>query len=119
MAQDRGQLTKLRPSRARVEPFLPLCDSFGASGKSLPHSGLCGFLCKMTRPDWSTDMTDSLSQQEAEFRLMDAWWGGQSQIRTLPAGWGVEHGPTKGTVLSGHSQRRLASQEVKRLGEVR
>lgn len=33
MVRDRGQLAQLRPRRARVESFLPLCDSFGASGK--------------------------------------------------------------------------------------
>jgi len=65
----------LKPRRLRVKPFLPLCDSFGAVGKSLPYSSLRGFLYKMTRPDWSTDMTDSLSQQEAEVRMMDAWLG--------------------------------------------
>lgn len=73
-----------RPRRLRVKPFLPLCDSFGAAGKSLSYSGLRGFLCRMTRPDWSTDMTDSLSQQEAEVRVMDAWLGWAGSPRSEP-----------------------------------
>lgn len=74
----------LRPRRLRVKPLVPLCDSFGAAGKSLPSSGLRGFLCRMTRPGWSTDMTDSLSQQEAEVRVMDAWLGWGDSLRSEP-----------------------------------
>lgn len=55
-------------------------------------------------------MTDSLSQQEAEVRVMDACgWGGvwgaipdQNPASRL----GAEHGPARGTALGGHAQGR-------------
>lgn len=59
------------PGGLGFEPFLPLCDGSGASGKSLSLSGLHHVICKMTRLKCSTDVTDSLRQQQAECRVTD------------------------------------------------
>lgn len=50
-------------------------------------------------------MTDSLSQQEAEFRVMDAW-GALVPDQNPDSRVGVNPGPARRIVLSGHSQRR-------------
>lgn len=65
-------------------------------------------------------MTDSLSQQEAEVRVMDAWlgwgvWGAQSQIRTLPAERGralalQEERPLMATPKAGGHEQRMVCQ---------
>lgn len=118
-----------RPRRLRVKPFLPLCDSFGAAGKSLSYSGLRGFLCRMTRPDWSTDMTDSLSQQEAEVRVMDAWlgWAGSPRSEPCQKRGGQSMAPQEEQLLvatpkaGGHEQRMVCQAGGKKpwRGEVR
>lgn len=50
-------------------------------------------------------MTDSLSQQEAEFRVMDAW-GWLVPDQNPGSRVGVKPGSARRIVLSGQSQRR-------------